>query len=217
MSVIAKLPDGPLKDKLMHMWKENDRLNRVGGNVSTVDRLVKKEKKEKLVMEANKLLADYKSGVVRDVRSGLMDSTADNKLVNLLESAVKLVHGQSQVKRKWAADLSVVDPEATDTRPSSAGGSSSATALQPPVKTVWAVQSEKKQKVPKGDVPDELTSILNSLHFGAEVTLHLKRSSDPVTAVYRGMTEGGMMEVDVQSSGRNPKSKKVTIQNCNCH
>ena len=187
-------------------------MNRAGGQVSPADKLVNRQKKEKLVVEANKLLSDYKNGIVHDVRVGLMDSTTDNKLVNLLESAVKLVHDQSRAKRKWAADLSVVDPEALESRPSSAGGSTFAAA---PVKTLWAAHVEKKQKVPKGDVPDELANILNSLRPGSEVTMHLKRSSEPVTAVYAGMTQGGMMEAEVQFGGRNPKSKKVTFQSSN--
>ena len=214
MNAIMKIPAGPMRTKLQKLWKDNDNINKNMGHRSPADQLALRDKKQALANEANKILEDFRNGVVHEVRSGLMDNSADKKLVHMLESAVKLVQDQTQNKRKWAEDLAAVDPNSSEMRPTSAEGTSSSTGtLQThSFKTLWSAQVDKKPKVPKGDVPDELAAALRGIPSGCDITLRLKRSAEPVEAVFTGLTAHGMIEVEVQNGGRNPKRKKAALQ-----
>ena len=197
MTVIAKLPEGVLKANLMRLWRENDRLNRVGGNVSAQDKLSSKQKKEKLIIEANQLLWDYKSGIVHEVRSGLEDTGIDKKILDALGSAVKLVNQSRDNKLKWAADLKAVDDDATESsRPTSASGSATRSFE---VSASWAVGEKRKareEKKPQGKIPEKLQEIISSMVPGQKFDCTLKPKFGKTVKVvgsFIEQTETGML------------------------
>lgn len=154
------------------------------------------------MQEANKMLQDYKNGVVHEVRSNMQNTSIDKKLIDVLGAAVKLAQQGRDNKLKWAADLSVVDDEVIEgSRPSSANtvGASTLPVESTHTKTLWKSVSTKKVQTPAGDVPEQLSQALGGLVSGDTITFRMKKAPYPTTATFEKLSPTGMMEVCIPS------------------